>query len=190
MNFYVYAHYKPNEFVPFYIGKGKKWRAWDKNNRNKHWNNIVKKYGYRTEIMYDNLSEALAFQIEKDFIKMYGRADLGCGPLVNMTEGGEGETYTNLGRKHTEKAKENMSKARRGLKCSEESNRRKKIFMMGHFVSEETKKKVSNSLKKVMGGKNNPMFGKKHSEESIRKMRIAKMKIVPKGDSNEPVVTY
>mgnify|MGYP003350764076 CR=1 FL=1 len=42
--FYTYAHYKPEGGL-FYIGKGKRRRAFQMDNRNSHWNNIVNKYG-------------------------------------------------------------------------------------------------------------------------------------------------
>ena len=41
----------------------------------------------------------------------------------------------------------------------------------GKTLSEETKKKLSESHKGIQAGENNPMFGKHHSEESKNKMK-------------------
>ena len=64
--FYVYGHYKPDSDIPFYIGKGCRNRAFIKSNRGKYWKRIVAKYGYRVEIMYDNLSESMALMLERE----------------------------------------------------------------------------------------------------------------------------
>lgn len=88
--YYVYAHYRLTTDEIFYIGKGQRDRAQSKMYRNSYWHNIVNRDGYRTEIMYRDLPESHAYDIERELIKRYGRADLGCGPLVNMADGGEG----------------------------------------------------------------------------------------------------
>ena|ERR1017187_8415637 len=98
--YYVYGHYKPNSDVPFYIGKGKKYRAYDRGSRSDYWKKIVRKYGLRVEIMYGNLPEAHAFDLEMEFIRRYGRADKGCGPLINMTDGGEGPALEESAKAH------------------------------------------------------------------------------------------
>ena len=149
-SFCVYGHYKFNEIIPFYIGKGIIGRAYQKTNRNKHWHNIVNKYGYRVEIMYDNLTEAQAFDLEKEFIKRYGRADLKCGPLVNMTDGGEGQ----CGYIHSKETKQKMSI------CRKEYN-----------PSLKTKLKISKSMK----GKNKWSLGVERTEAT--KMKISKSHI-------------
>ena len=158
--FYVYAHYKPNEDMPFYVGKGHGNRSYDKTYRNRWWHNIVNKYGYRVEIMYDNLTEAQAFDLEKEFIKRYGRADLGCGPLVNMTDGGDGASgaiVSNETRSKLSKAK----KSRIRGPLSEEHKRKLSNFNSGKILSEETKQKISNSLK----GKPQGPLSKEHKQK-------------------------
>ena len=44
----------------------------------------------------------------------------------------------------------------------------------GRCLSEEHKKKLSEARKDRYTGENNPMYGKKHSDETLRKMREAK----------------
>lgn len=87
--YYVYGHYKPSSDIPFNIGKGCGWRATAKTDRNLHWHNTVKKYGYIVEIMYSGLTNEQSLDIERILIAKYGRADKGCGPLVNQTDGGD-----------------------------------------------------------------------------------------------------
>ena len=87
----VYKHKRLDNNRVFYIGIGRdKYRAGKKNNRNKHWHNIVNKHGYTKEIIHDNLSWNEACEFEKFYISLYGRYDMKKGHLVNMTRGGEG----------------------------------------------------------------------------------------------------
>lgn len=98
-NYYIYAHYRQDTNEVFYVGKGQSKRAWAKWGRNNYWHHIVHKCGYVVRIILDNLTENQAFNAETKLIKFYGRKDLGLGPLVNLTDGGEGTSnreYTEL----------------------------------------------------------------------------------------------
>jgi hypothetical protein len=141
-NIYVYRHRRLDNNQIFYIGIGTKYRPNKKTNRNKHWNNIVNKVNYQVEILYNNLSWEDAVDLEVFLIELYGRKDLNKGNLVNLTNGGEGT----VGRK--------LSKQQ----CEDIKNR-----MKGHFVTKETRLKISISNK----GKNK---GKKINEETRLKM--------------------
>ena len=91
--YYVYRHFKKGTNEVFYIGIGsqKKYlRAKTRHNRNKFWTNIYNKYGFEYEILIDDLLLDEACELEEFLIKNYGRVNLGTGPLVNLTEGGEG----------------------------------------------------------------------------------------------------
>lgn len=83
--FYVYEHLKPYTGEVFYIGKGCKNRAYETRSRNKHWENIVNKYGIEVNIIYENLTNSEASQKEIDLISFYGLEN-----LCNMTQGGDG----------------------------------------------------------------------------------------------------
>jgi len=101
--FYVYAYRDPRPSknnVVFYVGKGSGDRA------KHHWNRIKScknamfrgilrkiksaKLAPHIEILgyYETAQEALAEEIR--LIALYGRRDLGAGPLCNMTDGGDG----------------------------------------------------------------------------------------------------
>lgn len=86
----LYRHIKPNGET-FYIGIGKKkTRPFSIHNRNKYWHNTVNKYGYEVQILKTDLTWEEACELESILISYYGRKDLGLGPLVNMTDGGDG----------------------------------------------------------------------------------------------------
>ncbi len=140
--FYVYAHYKPTSKVPFYIGKGKNYRAYEIFGRNKYWHNIVNKYGYRIEILHDHLDEVFALWLETMYIACHGRINVGEGTLVNVTDGGEGIT----GLIHTARSKFNISKHNAKYWAGKSRPELSKKFK-GHSVSADTRQKLSDALK-------------------------------------------
>jgi hypothetical protein len=91
-DYYVYLHLRASTGEPFYVGKGVGLRAWSPSHRNKYWKNIVKKHGLKIQIVIDGLQEWAAIEKEKELIALYGRLDFKCGPLINLTDGGEGIT--------------------------------------------------------------------------------------------------
>ena len=84
----VYRHIRLDKNEVFYIGIGNEKRPYTKKSRNKYWHNIVNKTEYRVDILFDDLSWEEACEKETEFIKLYGRKDLGKGTLVNMSDGG------------------------------------------------------------------------------------------------------
>jgi len=100
--FYVYLHRRASDNKVFYVGKGKGKRAYSTFGRNDRWNKTAKKHGLIVEIVFDNLEETEAFQVERDTIlemKYFGY------PLVNMTNGGDGIS----GFKHSVETKRKQS---------------------------------------------------------------------------------
>ena len=102
---YLYRHIRLDTNQPFYIGIGIDKRALSEKGRNKFWKNIINKTEYRVEIMIDGLTWEDACKKEREFIALYGRRDLGKGPLVNLTDGGEGV----LGLQHRDETKLRIS---------------------------------------------------------------------------------
>lgn len=96
-NHYIYIHCKASNGEPFYVGKGKlrrRMRAYERANaterRSKFWNRVVEKYGFTVEIVAHCVDDKEAQRLERQIIAEIGRRDLGKGPLVNLTDGGEG----------------------------------------------------------------------------------------------------
>lgn len=89
-------------------------------------------------------SEEVSFLNEIELIKLYGRADLGTGTLLNHTDGGEGSS---------------------GTKRTPEQNAARKSWMKGRSPGNKGKKWTAEQIKTQsikMKGKN---LGKKHTIE-------------------------
>lgn len=161
--FYVYILFRPNG-IPCYVGKGQRDRSTThfqpgilKRHSNKHLANIIKKAGGKLPVVIikDKLSNRLAIDTEIIFIKAIGRKEFG-GPLVNLTDGGEGQNNlsketkekignSNRGRKHSNEVKEYLRKLNIGKKMSPEANAKTKAANLGKKVSIETCLKISRS---------------------------------------------
>ena len=85
--FYVYVHKTLNN-EPFYVGKGKGKRAHSKVGRGTLWKEVAQD-GFTVEIIYDNLSEDIAFQREVETIALLRKEGK---TLCNQTNGGEGRS--------------------------------------------------------------------------------------------------
>lgn len=88
--FIVYAHTNTISGEIFYIGIGKAGREKQKYKRSKRWFAYVEKYGYKSEILFTNFNWYEACEKEKELINKIGRKDNNAGPLINMTDGGDG----------------------------------------------------------------------------------------------------
>lgn len=92
--YYAYEHYKKDTDQIFYVGigkieEGKYQRAYSLAKRNPHWHATAKKYGFDSKIVFESESREEVCNKEIELILKYGRKDLGTGPLVNKTTGGE-----------------------------------------------------------------------------------------------------
>ena len=125
MEYYTYAYLR-EDGTPYYIGKGKRSRAYSR------WRNGLKPPKDKTRIIFlkRNLTEEEAFNHEIYMIAIFGRKDLGTGILHNRTNGGEGKT---------------------GYFHSEETKKKIGAKHKNKFVSEETREKL-----RKRKGENNP----------------------------------
>jgi len=87
MSYYVYTHAIPNGAV-FYVGKGRRDRAFSVSKRSPAWKKIFDQYaGLTIHIVAHYGTEKEAYDAEKELIKRY--RDHGA-MLVNMSAGGKG----------------------------------------------------------------------------------------------------
>lgn len=141
----VYRHRRLDTNEIFYIGVGvRKSRAYDKKKRSQFWKNIVKKYGYKVEIIVELESYEDALKLEIAYIAKYGRLDLGTGTLCNMTDGGQGT----LGIKNTPEQSLAKSLRQRGRKYSEETKLKMSLWQKGKKKSESHVKAMSEAMLK------------------------------------------
>jgi hypothetical protein len=138
-DYYVYTHYVNGKV--FYVGKGRKNRAYETRSRNKYWWNTIKKYGEPViEIIYSNLSETDAYLKESELIETYGLNNLtnmvSYGPISNGYDK-TGKNNPMYGKEHSTKSKRKMSEI--ALKLQNGKYPR----------STETINKLSNSLKTI-----------------------------------------
>lgn len=198
MKFYTYIYRDPSRTFrdhpePIYVGKGKQGRSHWHLKRNDthpftHRLQKMKREGSEPQIeVIGALNEDHAVFMEKCLIAVLGRKDLDLGPLLNLTDGGEGTTGKIVsketgrkiskalaGRKLPESVRQNQSKGQTGRKHSEERNRKVSEGLMGHAVSDETRAKISAKASLRTGDKNG-MFGRKHSEATKAKLRAKRL---------------
>ncbi len=181
--FYTYAHYKPEGGL-FYIGKGAGRRAYNMQDRNVYWKNIVAKHGNpNVEILahWDTDEEALDHEV----LLISCFKDMGY-KLANLTDGGEGVS----GYKHTEEALQKM-RGRTGEKHpmfgkpkSAEIKLKISQAKVGKKQTEEFKKKISEKLKgrvfsiDHLSKISKSLKGRQFTQETKDKMRISSQKQV------------
>lgn len=181
---YVYRHIRTDTNVPFYIGIGTKskdvfgthvyeyYRAFKFLKRNNHWNGVftVCDKQINVDILYESDNYEKIKEKEKEFIKLYGRVDLGLGTLVNFTDGGDG----NLGILNTKNKSEKIA----------EANRKR-------VIKQETRDKISKSSK----GNKHYLKRKKtrtgpHSEETKMKISLSNKGRIGKRPSDEDIARF
>lgn len=111
MEYYVYAYLRQSDGTPYYIGKGKKYRAWDSVDHRKHGISTPKNKSLIV-LLEANLTQIGAAALERRMISWYGRIDKNSGILRNKTDGGDGGT----GIVYSEVQREKMRKAKLGKK--------------------------------------------------------------------------
>ena len=167
---YVYRHIRLDKNEPFYIGIGSDMtykRANEKTRRSQLWNRIIAKSDYDVEILVDDITFDYAKLKEIEFIKLYGRIDLGNGTLANLTDGGDGL----INRIFTPEHRRKLSLSQIGRKLSEEQKDKLRKYRIGIPNSPEARLKISKANKGRINtpelmellrnrkGEKNPIFG-------------------------------
>ena len=177
--YYVYAYLR-QDGTPYYIGKGKNDRAYQKYSHRV----AVPKDLLRIQILKEGLIETDALKLEIELIAQYGRKDLGTGILRNMTDSGEGTSgivnspETKLRKSLSKQGKNNPMFGKTG---EQHPNFGKDIFTdeVKKRISEKNKVPkpwVSEALKRRGGGPTHPLYGREPSNKgkSVPKYQCSK----------------
>jgi len=169
----VYIHTSPSNKV--YIGitsvlPTQRWKNGAGYVGNQYFIRAINKYGwekFKHEILFENLSKEDAEIKERELILQYRSVEREFG--YNLDTGG------NLGKQWCDESKEKMRQSVLG-----ENNP-----FYGRIHSEETKEKMSKSLKQIQCGENNSFYGRTHSDETKKKMSES---LKRKSNNKKPVI--
>lgn len=196
-------YFDPLKNEPIYIGKGQgnRLRYHLKRLDNSHFANRLRKMkteGFEPIIskIIENVDASTALRVEMELIEKYGRRDLGTGPLLNMTCGGDGAndvgpetrlkmSEANKGKVLSEETKQRIGNANRGklvgLKRSDDICEKISMSQKGKKKSEDHVNKINRNPEKIRKTAEKHR-GMKRSEETCRKIsekakgRISKIK--------------
>lgn len=175
--YYIYEHIRLDTNDVFYVGKGtiKKTnpygRSQEKSRRSDLWKKVIKKTDYKIKIVFEHEDEKVVFAKEIELIKLYGRKDLGLGPLVNFTNGGDGTS----GAVRSNEFKNKVSKFHSNKTVSEETKTLIKKKRKKQVINEEHRKNISLGLMGKTKGKPSPLKGIKKPKEIGKRISKSKM---------------
>jgi len=180
--YYVYIYLDPRTNIPFYVGKGKGNRFKSHLIEKKNYTTNKRKYEKIQELNFynltptiifyaSNLDEQVAYNIEAELIKRYGRLDLDDGGvLTNICLSNDPPNTT--GSKRSKETKLLMSLRQMGNK--------KGIFNKGKRRTEEQRKNLSNSSKGKSSYKRTPeiIMNYKKAQQTMGEARSKKFTLI------------
>lgn len=205
-SFYVYEHIRKDTGEVFYVGKGSGDRCTNKRGRNIYWHRVVKKSnGFCVKKLIESVDEEFAFLVEIERIDQLKKLNIQLTNLTFGGEGVSGHIHTKEAKTKMSKAqlgkpkgpmkestKKKLSLIKTGVSkgaMSAETKRKIQIANIGSKHSKESyaqmamKKrgvKLTEEHKKTLSilfsGKNNPNYGKKHSDSAKEKIRQTRLK--------------
>lgn len=162
--YYVYIWYFTETNEVFYVGKGKGGRYKQVSGRNKFFTDMYTSHNCNVKKIYENLTEAEAFQKEQETIKWYKENTN--FRLTNQTDGGEGST----GWIAPEEFKKKQSDIHKAQWQDEEFKARMieiRTDENGPYKSKEFREKIS----QLVQGENNPNYNHCWTEEMKESLR-------------------
>ena len=174
MSYSVYKLTAPNGKV--YIGITSRdpkirWNSGNGYKYNKHFYDAIQKYGWKNikkDVLYSGLSQEDAYRLEIELISKYRSNDREFG--YNKSSGGE-SSVRGLHWHQSKETIEKKSQKMRGRKLTQEQRKKLSESLKGHVspnkgkhLSEEAKTKISNALKKWNAEHESPNKGRKYKK--------------------------
>lgn len=174
MNYSVYKLTAPNGKV--YIGITSRdpkirWNSGNGYKYNKHFYDAIQKYGWKNikkDVLYSGISQEDAYRLEIELISKYRSNDREFG--YNKSSGGE-SSVRGLHWHQSKETIEKKSQKMRGRKLTQEQRKKLSESLKGHVspnkgkhLSEEAKTKISNALKKWNAEHESPNKGRKYNK--------------------------
>jgi len=182
------------DYKPIYVGKGMGGRMFKHTsveNDLKFYRTLKKLKRSGLKIIkfkiVDKVNEDIAFYLERWFIARIGREDLGKGPLLNLTDGGEGIS----GYVYTEEQIENKKRAQKIAQNRPETKKKKSIATKKRYEDPKEREKMSKKSREAWASeelrKQQSDTQKKRYEDPKEREKTSKAGLgrIPTVESNE-----
>ena len=125
MSFYAYIYTDPTTYIPFYVGRGQRDRAYThlcpRGSHNKEVNSHILKLRENHLLpivtIIETSTQEFASMLELGLVRKFGRKSLNKGSLYNLTDGGEFNYGHIHSQEHTRKISESLLKFYESNKC-------------------------------------------------------------------------